>query len=173
MNAEMMGVLFGVFFGLIMCVVIFIACNSNRKIKSEYDERQKAIRGEGYKLGFYTVVIYLAFLTVFFVSDIEIPFVLSVLTFFGIAIGVMASALYSIFHGAYWGLNNNKKSYGILFIIIAIINLAAGIMGIVDGSILLNHQTPMINLICGIMISVIGIAAFVKGGKKEEDEEDE
>ena len=176
MSTEFIGVLSGIVLGLILCIIIFRVCNKDNRLKSEYDERQLIARGKAYKAGFYTVVGYLACLTLFFMSEIAIPFTTPVLAFFGIALGVSVVAGYSIWKGAYWGLNNNRTRYAVVFVICAIINLGAGITAIVNGYALLGFQGPIINLICGIMLLVIGIASLVKNlinPEKDADEEDE
>ena len=163
MNAEVVGVVTGIIIGLIICIIIYVTCNSNKKIKSEYDERQKEIRGTSYTYGFYSVIIYLALMLIFFMSDIAIPFVLPVIAFFGIFIGICVVAIHSIWNGAYWGLNNNKTKYFIVMTLCTVINLGVGIMGIVNGTILLGYQGQLINLLCGIMFLIIGAVTFIKG----------
>ena len=53
----------GICIGLIFCVIIFRFANRNKKLKSEYDERQLQIRGRSYMFAFYAVVIYEALMT--------------------------------------------------------------------------------------------------------------
>jgi len=175
MNAETTGIIFGVFLGLLLCILIFRICNSNKKIKSEYDERQEAIRGKSYKYGFYTTIIYLGVLTIFYMTDFAIPFTISAVVFFGLILGISVMAIHSIINEAYWGINNNKKKYAIVFIVCAIINLASGISGIIDGTILQGFQGRMISLECGLMLLVVGIAVIIKDkiSPKSSDEEEE
>ena len=173
MNAESIGVVCGIIIGLIICLVIFRVCNKDKRLKSEYDERQLVIRGKAYKAGFYTAIVYLAILTVFFMTDFEIPFVISVLAFFGVALSVTVVAVYSIWNEAYWGLNNQRDRYAIVFVLCAIINLGAGISAIVQGTVFLGTQGPIINLLCGIMLLIIGGTLILKKFIKPEETDDE
>ena len=50
------GVAVGLMVGLMIAVIIFKVANTNHKAKTEYDERQKEIRGKAYMYAFYTVV---------------------------------------------------------------------------------------------------------------------
>lgn len=173
MNAEVIGVICGIVVGLIICAIFFIATNSNHKMRTDYDERQDAVRGRSYKYGFYTAEIYFAFLTVLYMAEISMPFTLSVQAFFGIFLSVLVVAIHSIWNNAYWGLNNNKKKYFILGAVCTVINLGVGIMHIVDGTILLGTQGPVINLLCGIMLVIVGINVAIKDKFKSEADSDD
>ena len=56
MNAKGMGFIAGLIVGLVLVVIIFRIANTDKKIKSEYDERQLRIRGKAYKYAFYTML---------------------------------------------------------------------------------------------------------------------
>ena len=47
------GMTVGLIVGLILAVILLKFGNTNRKFKTEYDERQKEIRGMAYTYGFY------------------------------------------------------------------------------------------------------------------------
>jgi len=175
MNAEFIGIICGATIGLIISVIVLTVCNRNKKVKTEYDERQKAIRGKSYMYGFYTAVIYMAALVLFYMTEIAIPFTIPVVMFFGIFLSISVLAVHSILNGAYWGLNNNKGRYIIVFCACALINLAVGISAMINGSILEGVQGPLINFLCGILCLEIGIAVLIKdhiGSKDEEEGED-
>jgi len=175
MNAEMIGIIIGIFLGLAFCVVIFKTANKDKKVKTEYDERQEAIRGKSYKYGFYTAMIYLAILTVLFIADIPSPFVISIEVFFGICLSSLVVEIHSIWNNAYWGLNNNKGRYYIVLAIITIINLGVGIKAIIEGTLLIGHQVQMINLLCGIMLLIVILTMIIKSKvctKQDFDEEE-
>ena len=46
----------GILVAIIICVVLFKLLNTDKKIKTQYDERQQEIRGRAYKYSFYTVI---------------------------------------------------------------------------------------------------------------------
>ena len=107
------GVAVGIFVGLIVAFVMIKLANSNRKVKSEYDERQLRVRGDAYRYAFYTVVIWEAVLIVLAYGDFHLPVPDLALHFAGIIAGVIVLSTICIWKDAYWGLNNNRRSYGI------------------------------------------------------------
>ena len=50
------GLAFGVMVGLIICVILFKIANSDKKVMTQYDERQEAVRGKAYRYAFYTAM---------------------------------------------------------------------------------------------------------------------
>ena len=164
MSARGIGAITGFVIGLLICIVIFKVCNRNGKMKSEYDERQEAIRGRGYKYGFYTGLLYMAFLTLWPLTDIELPISDTVRAFVGIMLSASVMCVYSIWNDAYWGINNNITRYIVVFILATAINIlvagraiSVGIM-IEDGIV----QAPAINLLCSIMFLIIAGVLFAK-----------
>ena len=162
---------FGVVVGLILVAGLLRFANTNRKQKTEYDERQKEVRGRGYMLGFYTLMIYEA-LTMFLTLDgIELPVKPYILHFFGIILGGMVLATYCIWKDAYWGLNNNLKRYAIVFLATAALNAIPIAASVKSGSLDLMDG-PILNLICLVMLGVLGVEFLVKylmdkGGAEE------
>ena len=59
MNTAMAaGIPVGIAVGIILVVIILRFINRNKKVTTEYDERQKQIRGEGYKIAFFAVLLF-------------------------------------------------------------------------------------------------------------------
>ena len=52
------GVAVGMMVGVIIIVALFKFANTNRAVKTEYDERQLVLRYKGYRVGFYTMLVY-------------------------------------------------------------------------------------------------------------------
>ena len=67
------GVAVGIVFGLILAIALIMISNKNRKIKTEYDERQLRVRGDAYRYAFYTVVIWEVILFVLAFGEIRLP----------------------------------------------------------------------------------------------------
>ena len=87
------GVMVGVIFALILCAVLFRFANKDKKIKTEYDERQKEIRGRGYTIGFYTMVALLAVESLWSMSGNSFPlpdYIMYFLTVIMAAVGAIA-----------------------------------------------------------------------------------
>ena len=73
MSDMNLGILFGIFFGLILSVILLKVCNKNKKVRSEYDERQNVVRGRAYKYGFYAICFYLAIVAILPIANISLP----------------------------------------------------------------------------------------------------
>ena len=117
---KAIGLATGIIFGLIICYIAFKRLNNDHKVKSEYDERQRLIRGRSYMFAFYgtviaeAIMICLSFSGVF--TGLPIPeYVYHVTSMF---VGLITLVIHSVWNGAYWGLNNNVKRYSITFYII-------------------------------------------------------
>ena len=166
---------FGVVVGLILVAGLLRFANMNRKQKTEYDERQKEVRGRGYMLGFYTLMIYEA-LTMFLTLDgIELPVKPYILHFFGIILGGLVLASYCIWNDAYWGLNNNRKRYTAIIVVAIALNIIPVITSIANGTLAKEgfNSLPLLNVIVLIWMAVIGICALVKKAfDAKENEED-
>lgn len=164
MSARGMGAITGFIIGLLICLILFVFCNNNRKVKHEYDERQEIIRGRGYKYGFYTGLFYMAFLTLWPLTEIELPITDTVLVFIGIVLSISVMCIYSIWNDAYWAMNNNTTRYIVVFVAATMINLLVPIVAIVNGTMVEDGvlQAPAINLLCGVIFLVVGGTLLAK-----------
>ncbi len=165
MNAHAsVGMLIGLMVGLLICVVLFKFANKDKNIKTQYDERQEAIRGKGYKYSFYTVIFLEVSLMCFTMSDIALPFENYLLHVFVMLAGCLVLCVYSIWNGVYWGLNNNRKRYTAIIAIGVILNVIPVAAVIARGGFQTKgfDSLPVINLMVLIWMAIIGIAALVK-----------
>ncbi|MCR4740364.1 MAG: hypothetical protein K5886_08940 [Lachnospiraceae bacterium] len=170
------GVAAGLIIGLVIAAVLLKVANTDRRMKTEYDERQQKIRGKSYMYGFYTILFCLVAVTLLDISDIVIPLERYAVDFTVLLIGCIVLCAHSIWNGVYWGLNNDHKRYYVIMAIALALNIlpvatqaAAGTL-IEDGKIGL----PMLNIMVIIMMAVLGIEMVIKGivdkRKTEEDE---
>lgn len=173
MEARAIGALCGVVIGLILSLILLVVCNKNRKIRTEYDERQKAVRGQAYAWGFFSAIAYFAVMSIASIMDVTMYVSDTVLFFGGIFFCVTVMAVYSIWKDAYWGLNNNRKSYAIVFIAAFVINLLVAIINIVSGEMVVDGviQGSCVNLLCAVMFVVIGMTLLIKKAVKKEEED--
>ena len=166
------GLTVGIIIGLILAVALILIANNNRKIKTEYDERQLKVRGDAYRYAFYTVLVCEAILLIISFGGFSLPIPEYVLHFAGILAGLLVLSGYCIWKDAYWGLNNNRKRYGIILVI-------AGLLNAVPAAAALTHSTsldfPYVNLLTCVMLLVIGIELLLKHllDKHAEKTEDE
>ncbi len=153
------GVAVGILIGLVIAVILVIAANNNRKFKSQYDERQLRVRGDAYRYGFYTVVIYEAIVFIVEIGGFALPVDGYVLHFAGIILGVLVLSGYCIWRDAYWGLNNNRRRYGIILVI-------AGLLNVFPVAAMFLRQSedslPWVNLLTAVMLLVTGAELLIK-----------
>ena len=166
------GVAIGIIIGLILAVALVLVANNNRKIRSEYDERQLRVRGDAYRYAFYSVVICEVILFILGYGEISLPVPEYVLHFAGILIGLLVLSGYCIWKDAYWGLNNNRRRYGIVLVAAGLLN-AIPLFGVLSHSE--GSDFPYVNLLVCIMLLVIGIELLLKHmlDKSRENPEDE
>ena len=112
---RLAGVAAGLGTGIILCVVLFRYGNKDKKIKTSYDERQEAIRGVAFKYAFYTILVYEMILMAAGVAGITFPFPEYVVNFLGIMLGCTVLGVYCIWKDVFWGLNNNRKRYYVIY----------------------------------------------------------
>ena len=153
------GVAVGIVFGLILAIALIMIANKNRKIKTEYDERQLRVRGDAYRYAFYTVVIWEVFLFILACDEIRLPIPEYVLHFAGILAGVIVLSSYCIWKDAYWGLNNNRKRYGIILVVAALLNGLPVFFGLKGAD---GFDFPYVNLLTCIMLLAVGVELLVK-----------
>ena len=150
------GLAAGIAVGLVVAVVLILLANNNRKFKTQYDERQLKVRGDAYRYAFYTVLVWEAILFVLSFGEFTYPIPEHVLHFAGIILGILVLSGYSIWKDAYWGLNNNRRRYGIILVVAGLLN-ALPLIGALRGG-----GFPYVNLLCCVMLLFVGIELLVK-----------
>ena len=170
------GAAVGVCLGLILCVCIFKAVNTNRKIKTEYDERQLLVRGKGYTIAFYTVIVYEALMMILTMSGIEFPVQDYILHVAGIFVGCTVLGAFCIWNDVYWGLNNDRKKYIWVIMGALALNLMLAAGAILNGGLMEDGKLgmPMLNIMVVIMLFIIMCEMLIKhvmdnNGKNEEE----
>ena len=162
--AASVGVPVGIMVGLILCVIWFKFANNNKKVKTDYDERQEMIRNRGYKYAFYTVLFYEALLMILAIGRIELPMSSYAVHFLGIILGCIVLCEYCVWKDAYWGLNNNRKRYIIIFAFTAALNVIPIAGGIAGGTLIEDGKIgmPMLNIMVLVMLAVVCITMVIK-----------
>ena len=162
MNTSIMksaGLAVGIVVGLVVAVALILISNNNRKVRTEYDERQLRVRGDAYRYAFYSVIICEVILLVLAYGEFTLPVPEYVLHFGGILIGCLVLCTHCIWKDAYWGLNNNRRRYGIILVVAGLLN-AIPLYGA------LSHRTtldfPYVNLLTCIMLLVVGVELLLK-----------
>ena len=173
--ARAVGVAVGILIGLVIAVLLVRFANKNKKYKTEYDERQIKVRGDAYRYAFYTVVVYEVILFILKLAEISLPVYDPVLHIAGVLLGCIVLCVYSIWKDAYWGINNNRKRYGIVMLLCGILNLIPVIGAFADGSMVQDGIVtgPVINLMICVMMLLIGAELLLKHLMEKRSEQPE
>ncbi len=165
----------GIMVGLVLVVIFLKYINRDKKIKTEYDERQKIARGRSYTYGFYALVISNVIMLVVGATNDEIIRILGMNAFFApLMIGIIVQISHAIFNDCYMGLNNNLTRYMVVMTFISIFNFVCGIVPLVKDGFIQNGKLyiSFINLEVGVMFIIICIEMGIKKAiDKREDEE--
>lgn len=176
MNAKGLGFVIGLIIGLILVVILFRFANTDKKLKTEYDERQEKVRGKAYKYAFYTALAVQTLLCTASICQIEIPIEDYILHFMGILFGCLVLGAYCIWNGVYWGLNNDHKRYGVVFAVCIVLNLIA-VVGPVMAGMLFEKDgkigMPALNFLIIFMMAVFGIEFLIKGAIDKKTDTDD
>lgn len=168
------GYVTGILVGLVIAVILLKYGNTNHKYKTQYDERQKEYRGKAYQYGFYTLLVFEVLTMLPEIGEISLPIPGYILHFAGCTIGILVITSYCIWKDVYWGLNNNRKRYGIVFLAAGILNAIPVIGALTHGGLVRDGklESPAINLLVLIMMVVISAELLMKAflEKKEADE---
>ena len=159
----LLGMLFGIGIGLLFVMLIFKFVKDKKGSNFEYDERQQVARGNGFKYGYITSIIYNASLCLITIPKIAIPVETGVLIIGGVLLSALVYVVYCIQNDAYVSLTENANRLMLVFTIISGINIFIGIMHIIHGTMIENGVLTFrcINLLCGIMMLIITIVLFI------------
>lgn len=162
--AKLIPLAFGVIVGIVFSVILIVLCNRNKKVMTEYDERQKLARGKAFMFGFYTMVISAGILALLDMVDIDLCMTASCRLFTVIFLGMVVDGCYCIAEDAYWGLNNNKKAYTAVFAFLGLLNLFVAYMNYLNGNLIRNGElrAGFMNVLCAALFVVFAIATAIK-----------
>lgn len=144
---------------VIIFIIGIVVTDSREKCRRDYDERQILIQYRGYRMSAFTAIIMNLIFAAAFSFIPKLPFDAS----FAMLATAFAAALvfivYSIYKGAYFGINGKWKSWTIIIAIAGALNLYAGILNISQSRLLTMRNSA--NLLTGIFFAVIVIAVLV------------
>lgn len=163
------GLSIGIAVGLILCLFIFKFANKDNKLKTEYDERQKALKGRGYMFGFYTMAVFEAVIVALASCGFEFGIPEYALSVFGIFLGITVVCVHGIWTGAYWGINNDIGRYTAVFVVLFIINVLPVVM--VVTKLGFNEDFPYVNLFCTLMLAAIAVTSWIRNIVDKAEEE--
>ena len=154
----------GIMAGVVAIVLVMKAINKDGKSRTQYDERQLAVRGKAYMYGFYTALIACVVLLIMNGLEVGTEALGKTGYFIPIFAGTVAQVTYSIFHDAYEGLNTNMSRLIVVMAMIGGLNFAVSIINLVRGELYKGGelQLSFLNLLCGLLFVVIAVEMLVK-----------
>lgn len=169
-----MGAIIGVCIGLVIAAIVLVICNKDGKVKTDYDERQQAIQGRGYKYAAITSWVIAGFFGAASLGDLVIPMD-DALKFFTILFAaILVHTGYAIWNDAYYGSNNNVKQYVIVSVALTVMNGGFSILAGLQHELVVDGfwTWKCINVECTLLFVSIAIMYIVKAIFKKEEEED-
>lgn len=142
----------------ILAVAVISLIFSKKECNSKYDERQKAIQGVAYKVGFFALFAYLI-INGFVCSEVGNWLPVFDMNFIGIGVGVVCYAGYAIFNDAYISLNTKPLRFLLFLAIVAVINYICFFLNVNKGEI---PDVYLANLICAILLTAICVMLIIK-----------
>ncbi len=161
MSAYNIGFAVGILLGLIL-VAIIITVKKKKRGKSEYDERQELIRGRGYKIAYFTLMISVG-LVLCFSAGSGIPYIETDAAYvIAIMVSLVFFCIYCIIKDGYFGVFEKPKTVLIELFLIGLANFIIALVNsekwVIDGKLSMGS----INLICAITMLVVTLAGFIK-----------
>ncbi|MCD8354580.1 MAG: hypothetical protein LUC47_09770 [Clostridiales bacterium] len=157
--------------GIIVTLLVFLLIRriwlGKWRVRSEYDERQKAAQGVAYRNAFWTMVGYMMLGWGLNLFDVELS-TSPLFLFVGVLLGVLVYAVSCILLDAYMGLNENPRRWVVVTAVIAAVNLVCALCNAH------NSAVWTANLLCGLLLVAVLLAFGVRAllhPNREEDEE--
>lgn len=113
--------------GIIVAIAVFVTSIAIIQDKSsDYDERQVAVMGKGYKIAVFTMAGLLGVGSVIYEDPAALPVSAADYMFVTLVAGAVTFMLYAVWHGAYFRVHEkNARTVGILFAILGALCLTA------------------------------------------------
>lgn len=158
--------------GIVLTALMLAFTKKGDSTKNQFDERQEIVRGKGFKLGFFTILISNLLFIVMKSLDVVLFSEMEVAMFISIIAGAAVYVCYCIWNDGYFALNENKKSLMIVFCLMGVSNLLLGVGNIISGDAVVDGAFTFrsINLFCAILFMIIFVTLLIKrlmDGKEE------
>lgn len=145
--------------GILIVLAVFLIARKKLVGCSKYDERQKAIQGVAYKVGFFAMFAYFI-INGFICMELGNWMPVFEMNFIGIGVGVVCYAGYAIFKDAYISLNTKPLRFLLFMAFVAVINYISFFAN--SG---INSDIPEVyltNLVCGILLTAVCVMLIIK-----------
>lgn len=126
----------GMYFAMmIVLLAIVYAVRKKSGFTCKYDERQKIIQGQGYKYGFFVIMIScMAYGIV--IGDYDLPIHPAVGITACVFLGIGVFIGYCIWKDAYFGIKGNNRKMIILMVLMVILNVLSVVSHIMAGTLI-------------------------------------
>ena len=168
----------GFFVGLGIALIVLWRMRKKFKRKfghSEYDERQKAVRGECYQVAFWTLVAYLAVNGIFSLLTGIVWADHFMMSMTGILLAIGVFIVLCIRKDAYFTMNEQPKFYKRLFLVLIPIVGGTGLMNMLTAEASLFEGgklcTEAVNLEVSLLLLVVLITLHTRKEPQEDAEE--
>ncbi len=180
-NVGTVAIIFTVLIGLSLIYIILDSYIRHAQTEQpRYDERQELERGRGFRYAFFTMLIYIGFLSCIDMVNMFPDLKATFLYVCGVFLGIAVYVVYCIWHESYFALNERPKSMMIIFSVIALMNVILSVISFRSGTMIENGQPSfhMYNFLCALLFLVLFIAIALKqfaDGREDKriDREDE
>lgn len=161
---RLLGIGCGILVGFLFVAFFMKLTKKDGSMKCKFDERQEVVRGQGYKYGFFSLVIYnvaYGILADFGIADkIDVFAVM----FIGIGVGILVYASYCIWNEGYISLNENPKRVMAGFVLIALFNLLIGLRNAFSGEFAETGEMGLAtaNIWAGVVFVILVLEILAK-----------
>lgn len=160
-TAYILGLVCGILAVALVCWVVVSINRKKGKSRTEYDERQQALRDKGFRYAFFTLVGYLALFA--FIHSLGIVWCETAGgIFIGVMLSLMVQIIYSIYRDAYIKPSERPGYYVELLAAMGFGNVVMGVLRRIDGSASGLPGIYDINLIAGLSILIIWLNLLIK-----------
>ncbi len=172
----MSNILFPIITLIVIALLVYVMANAKKK-DDHFDEMQLIKRLNGYKLGFFVLLIELgvyAGLSAFY-TDLKDRVEPSIAIFMILLVGILCFAVYCIFNEAFFAMGENTKVYSVICAAVVLINCVNAYSSISKGDFLKDGVITFDgtgNIAAAAVFAIILVCIIVKSVlvKKEADE---
>lgn len=160
-HAYVYGLLCGI---VVVAIVLLLMRLVRHEKRDEYDERQEAVRGRGFKLAYFTAII-----TLVLGGCVEQLLGAAWCGLFSFAmlalwLSICVFTTYCVVKDAYFTLRSRRKALIFIFFAASAINLLIGVRSIVAGELLEGGVLSLysVNLLCGACCLYLGAMMLIR-----------
>ncbi len=171
-NERAFGMFCGIATGIVLVILIMRILRGKKGLGEEFDEMQTAARGRAYMYAYAAMMLYEAAMFLLRLFEVKLPLDGPAVHIIAVFLGLLVQVSYCVWHNAYFGLNTDKKRFGIIFVLASLCNRRPVIRVLVDGSMFgQGEMAPQfVNLLCVLVFAILGIELLLKAAVDRREE---